>query len=98
MAAYLVVSANISDRDAFISGYGAAAGALTVKFGGEYVVRAPGIEVLEGAGRTGGSLVISRWPDKATLLAFWNSDEYAEIKKLRDGIAECDVFVVEEPA
>jgi len=98
MAAYLVITANIADRAAFMSGYAPAAGALTAQFGGEYVARAPGVEVLEGNGRAGGSLVISRWPDKAAALAFWNSDEYAEVKKLREGVAECDVLLVEEPA
>ncbi len=95
MAAYLVITAQIHDRDAFISGYGPAAGKLSAQMGGEYVVRAPGVEVLEGA-HPGGSLVISKWPDKAAALAFWNSPEYAEVKKLREGIADCQVLLIEE--
>jgi uncharacterized protein (DUF1330 family) len=39
--------------------------------------------------------VISEWPDKDAALAFWNSAEYAEVKKLRDGIADCQVLLVE---
>lgn len=95
MAAYLVITAQIHDRDAFISGYGPAAGKLSAQMGGEYVVRAPGVEVLEGD-HPGGSLVISKWPDKAAALAFWNSPEYAEVKKLRAGIADCQVLLIEE--
>jgi len=97
MAAYMVVTARIHDREAFMTGYAGAAAELTKTFGGEYVVRAPGIEVLEGEGTDGGSLVVSRWPDKASALAFWHSDAYAEIRGLREGIADCNVFVVEEP-
>ena len=97
MAAYLVITAQIHDRDRFIGAYGAAAAKLTARFGGEYLVRAPGLEVLEGA-HPGGSLVVSKWPDKAAALAFWNSPEYQEVKKLREGIADCQVLLVEDPA
>ena len=98
MSAYLVVTAQVHDREAFMTGYAPAAAALTEKFGGEYVVRAPGVEVLEGDDRAaGGSLVISKWPDKEALLAFWHSAEYTEAKKLRDGIADCEVLIAAEP-
>ncbi len=97
MAAYIVVTAYIHDREAFMSGYARVATELTTRFGGEYVVRAPGIEVLEGDRAGGGSLVVSKWPDRAAALAFWESDAYAEAKKLREGIADCDVFLVVEP-
>ena len=94
MPAYLVITAQLHDRDAFITGYGPAAAKLTESFGGEYLVRAPGLEVLEGE-HAGGSLVISKWPDKASALAFWHSEAYAEVKKLREGIADCQVLLVE---
>lgn len=96
MAAYLVITAQIHDRDAFLNGYGPAAGKLSAEMGGEYVVRAPGVEVLEGE-HPGGSLVISKWPSKDAALAFWHSDAYAEVKKLREGIADCQVLLIEEP-
>ena len=40
-------------------------------------------------------MVISEWPDKAAAEAFWNSPEYAEVKKLRAGIADCQVLLIE---
>ena len=97
MAAYMVVAAQIADRDAFIAGYGAAAAALVARFGGRYVLRGAGALGLEGDFGDGASMVISEWPDKAAALAFWNSPEYAEIRKLRDGIAECQVLLIEAP-
>lgn len=97
MPAYMIVTAKIADRDAFIQGYAAAAGALVEKFGGKYVLRGPGAELLEGSFGDGASMVISEWPDKAAVHAFWNSPEYAEAKKLREGIADCQVLVIEAP-
>ena len=95
MTAYMIVTAKIADRDAFISGYGAAAGALVEKFGGRYVLSGPGAQLLEGGFGDGASMVISEWPSKEAALAFWNSPEYAEAKKLREAIADCQVLLIE---
>lgn len=98
MPAYMIVTAQIADRAAFIAGYGAIAGALVEKFGGKYVMRAPGAELLEGDFGAGSSVVISEWPDKAAALAFWNSPEYAEAKRLRADVAMCQVMLIEAPS
>ncbi len=98
MTAYMIVTAVISDRDRFISGYGKAAGALVEKFGGRYVLLGPGAELLEGDFGDGASMVISEWPDKESARRFWNSPEYAEAKKLREGIAQCQVVIIEAPS
>lgn len=97
MTAYMIVTADISDRDRFISGYGKTAGALVEKFGGRYVLMGPGAELLEGDFGDGASMVISEWPDKESARRFWNSPEYAEAKKLREGIAECQVVIIDAP-
>ena len=98
MAAYMLVIAQLHDRERFITGYGRAAAALIPQFGGRYLLRGPGAELLEGAFGDGGSVVISEWPDKAAALAFWNSPEYAEAKALRDGLADVQVLLIEAPA
>lgn len=97
MPAYMIVTAAIHDRDRFVSGYGAAAAALIEKFGGEYLLRGPGAECLEGDFGDGASMVISKWPDRDAIKAFWNSPEYAEAKKLRDGLADVQVLVIDGP-
>jgi uncharacterized protein (DUF1330 family) len=95
MAAWLVVTAHIKDREAFMScGYPQAAADALVQYGGSYVVRAPGGTVLEGEGRDGGSVVVSEWPDRAAALAFYNSPEYSEAKVLREGLADISVTLV----
>ena len=95
MPAYMIVVAKISDRARFIEGYGAAAAALVAKFGGKYVLRGPGAELLEGSFGDGASMVISEWPDKDSARAFWNSPEYAQARKLREGIADCQVLLMD---
>jgi uncharacterized protein (DUF1330 family) len=98
MPAYLIVTANIHDMEPFRNEYGAAAGALTAKFGGKYLMMAGGAQLLEGDSWDNASMVISEWPDKAAALAFWNSDEYAEAKKLREGCADVQVLLIEAPS
>lgn len=98
MPAYMIVTAKIADRDAFISGYGAKAGALVAQFGGRYILRGPGAELLEGDFGDGASMVISEWDDMDSAKRFWNSPEYAEAKKLREGIADCQVLLIEAPS
>jgi len=60
-------------------------------------MRAPGGSLLEGNWGDGASAVISEWPNRAAIETFWNSAEYEEAKKLREGIAECQVLVIEAP-
>jgi uncharacterized protein (DUF1330 family) len=97
MTAWMIVVAQIHDREKFVTGYGQAAARLVAQFGGKYIARAPGATVLEGPGMEGASVVISEWPDKAAALAFWNSPEYAEAKKLREGLADVSIHLVEAP-
>lgn len=95
MAAWLVVTAHLKDREAFMScGYAQAAAEALVSYGGRYVVRAPGGTVLEGTGKDGGSVVVSEWTDRTSALAFWNSPEYSAAKKLREGLADISVMLV----
>lgn len=97
MPAYMIVTAKVHDREAFIAGYGAAAAALIPQFGGEYLLRGPGAQCLEGSFGEGASMVISKWPDRAAAHAFWNSPEYAEAKKLREGLADVQVLLIDGP-
>ncbi len=97
MPAYMIITARIADRERFVSGYGKAAAALIERFGGRYVLRAPGGQVLEGGDARAASVVISEWPDKAAALAFWSSSDYAEVKRLREGLADVEVLLIDTP-
>ena len=97
MPAYMIVTAAIHDREKFIAGYGAKAAELIGQFGGEYLLRGPGAELLEGDFGDGAGMVISKWPDREAAKAFWNSPEYAEAKKLREGLADVQVLLIDGP-
>jgi uncharacterized protein (DUF1330 family) len=94
----MIITAKIHDRDEFLSGYSKATAPLVEKYGGRYVMRAPGATLLEGGFGDGGSVAISEWPDREAALRFWNSDDYAKAKPLRDGLADVQVILVEAPA
>ncbi len=94
MTAWLVITARVHDRAAFMAGYAPAAAGLVEQFGGRYVIRAPGAELLEGDGMTGASVVVSEWKSRAAAQAFWQSPEYAEVRKLREGLADVQVMLV----
>lgn len=93
MAAYLVVNARISDRERFAA-YGKATAALVARMGGRYLALGGARETLEGTWPEG-KTVISMWPTRDAALAFWHSAEYAEIRKLREGICEAHVILVD---
>ena len=98
MPAYMMISVKVHDREKFINQYCAAAAKLVAEYGAEYLFAAPGAELLEGPLEGYSSVTVSKWHDKATALKFWNSPEYAEIKKMREGgVAEAQVSVVEVP-
>ena len=95
MAAYMVISAQITDPEKF-SNYGKSAAKLVEIFGGNYeVMRPPQDILLEGESEPDMKLVISKWPSIDTALAFWNSPEYSEIKKLRENAGTVTVRLVE---
>lgn len=94
MPAYLIVQIRFTaDRSSFAA-YRDAVGPLSQRFGGRYLVAggAP-VEALEGA-HDGRSLVILEFPSMDRLHAFWDSPDYAEVKRLREGLAELDVWAV----
>lgn len=91
----MIITCIIHDRAAFMTGYAPAAAALVARFGGRYVLRAPGGDWLEGGFGEAPSVVISEWPDRAAAKAFWDSPEYAEAKALRNGVADAQVLLID---
>ena len=58
---------------------------------------APGATLLEGTLEGYSSIAVSMWPNKKAAEDFWYSDEYKEVKKLREGLADVEVILVETP-
>jgi uncharacterized protein (DUF1330 family) len=97
MSTYMVIRCRISDRAAF-GAYGKAAGELVAQMGGRYLVRGGGNETLEeGLGPRDLSVVhvISVWPSREAALVFWNSPEYAAVRKLREHCATAEVALLD---
>ena len=57
---------------------------LFARHGGRYLVRGGPVEVLEGS-YDGRRLVIFEFPSMEVIRSVWDSPDYAEVKKLREG-------------
>lgn len=93
MAAYVIYQGEVLDPDRY-EVYKAAAAPNIVASGGRYIVRGAEIHVLDGdppASRT----VILEFDDVAAARACYESDAYQEIRKLREGVAEASLYIVE---
>lgn len=93
MSAFLLVTARISDPAAFRA-YAREAASLVTAFGGRYRVLGSVAEALEGDAPEG-KMVISEWPSVEAARRFWDSAEYAQVKKLRAGTGSFDVVLLE---
>lgn len=94
--AYMIVLGTVHDRDAFMQGYAAKLPPIYEKYGGHYLALGGRHEVLEGKPQFE-SHVISQWPSMEAARAFWDSPEYAPLKRARieNNWGEFDVFLVE---
>ena len=93
MAAYLVVEAVITDRKKFAA-YAQRVPDAVARAGGEYIVLGGEAETLEGDWGEE-RLVVHRWPDMDAARRFWHSDEYRDIKRLREGTGRFRVMLVQ---
>jgi uncharacterized protein (DUF1330 family) len=93
MTAYMIVKTEIRDAEK-IKAYLAQAQPVVNEFGGRYLVRGGAHEVLEGNPDERRTVVIS-FPSMDAARDFYNDANYQEIKKLRLGIADYDLLLVE---
>lgn len=73
--------------------YAASLPPIYEKYGGRYVAFAPKYDIMEGSSDAQ-AIIISAWPSVEAAKSFWNSPEYAEAIKLREGIGEFDVVIL----
>lgn len=93
MGAFMFVQADITDPQQFME-YAKRTPALIKQFGGRYRCMRAEVEQLEG-NPDDRKIVVSEWPSMDAARAFWNSPEYEEVKKFREGAADVDVYLVE---
>jgi len=93
MSAYVIYEGEVLDPERY-EDYKPKAAASIVAAGGKYLVRGGEVEVLEGeapAGRT----VVLEFPTMQAALAWYRSEEYTEVRKIREGAARARVYVVD---
>ncbi len=93
MAGYVVVQVIVHDPDGFAK-YRAMVPPTLAAYGGRYLVRAGEYECLEGQWDPK-RLVIIRFDDVDKAKAWWNSEEYAPAKQLREQTTESKLIIVE---
>ena len=93
MPAYMVVQATVTKPEQF-SEYAQRMPALVEKHGGRYRALGGEVEILEGDWGYQ-ALVISEWPSMQAARAFWDSDDYAELKKVRAGALDVTVLLAD---
>jgi uncharacterized protein (DUF1330 family) len=93
MPAYMIARVQVNDWARYRQ-YTQATPAAIEKFGGRFIVRGGETITLEGPLETG-RLVVIEFPSVDQAKAFYNSEEYARAKKLREGAATGQFLVVE---
>jgi uncharacterized protein (DUF1330 family) len=92
VAAYVIYQGEVLDAKRYDE-YKTKAAASILAAGGEYLVRGGDVEVLEGeapAGRT----VVLKFPSMKAALDWYQSDDYTEIRKIREGAARVHMLYV----
>lgn len=94
MAAYLIVDLlAVTDADGF-GQYRQRVGATVEKYGGKYLVAGGKFEKVEGAWQPGG-LVLLEFPNMERAKSWYNSEDYRELKALRQRSANANMVLVE---
>jgi uncharacterized protein (DUF1330 family) len=93
MPAYIVARAHISETERFRVCQDAVA-AILYLFGGRFLVRLGGFDILEGIDDRRHAVVVE-FPSMERLRAFSASPEYQAVKGMRDGIAVIDAIAIE---
>jgi len=90
---YLLFRSEFPDSAA-IKPYGRAVVPLAARFGGRFIALADRPEAMEGDPDRR-RVVILEFPSLEAARAFWDSAEYAEVKKLREGLGTVEAVLFE---
>jgi len=90
---YILCRSVFPDKEA-VRPYGRAVVGVAAKFGGRFIVLADAPEPVEGEPDLR-RLVILEFPTLDAARAFWSSPEYAEVRKLREGIGQVEAVMFE---
>lgn len=93
MAGYIIVDVQITDPEAY-ERYKAAVPATLAAYGGKFIVRGGRAETLEGDWEPG-RVVVLEFESVEKAKAWWDSQDYAAPKQLRQSASVTRMIVVE---
>jgi len=93
MAGYIIVDVQITDPEAY-ERYKAAVPATLAAYGGKFIVRGGRTETLEGDWEPG-RVVVLEFESVEKAKAWWDSQDYAAPKQLRQSASVTRMIVVE---
>ena len=93
MSAYLVVNIDVLDSVRY-QDYIRAVPPTIEAFGGRYLARGGQVEVLEGEWKPK-RMAIVEFPNAERAKAWWDSQEYAGLKALRQSCSQGEIMLVE---
>jgi uncharacterized protein (DUF1330 family) len=93
MPAYIVVEIDIHNHEAY-DGYKLLTPASIAAYDGKFIIRGGKTELLEGKDEPK-RIVVIEFPSAERARQWWNSEEYAPAKKIRQENATTRLFLVE---
>ena len=94
MPAYVIADVHeVRDQDALVE-YRRRNTDAVANHGGRFVVRGGAIEALEGSWEPL-RMVVIEFPDTAAARAWWDSEEYAPLKRMRQDASDTNIVLVE---
>jgi uncharacterized protein (DUF1330 family) len=105
MPVYMFIKTRVTNHEQYMK-YVQAAQPLAAKYGRKFLVLSQPVEMLEGNASAFGLqdsqdrwpadyLLVSEWPSAEVARTFWNSQEYATVRTLREGAGEVHVLLAE---
>lgn len=93
MSAYFIARVNVTDPEKY-KDYTSVTPGVVEKYGGKFVVRAGEMVTLEGPELTE-RIVVIEFSTLERVKEFYNSEEYQQAKKLREGAATTSFIAIE---
>ena len=93
MSAYVVARIEVTDGDRYQE-YVKATPAILARYGGRFIARGGQITTLEGPLETR-RVVLIEFPSAEQAQAWYHSQEYQDVKKLRQGTATASIITID---
>ena len=93
MSAYIIVQINITNKEPYKE-YLKQVTPIAKKYGGEYMIRGGNYEILLGNWDFERTVVI-KFPNYDNAIKWYNSEEYAPVKKIREENSEGNLIIIE---